>query len=111
MRDRTVAGCLQISRLRFITLEKWQRICGEAVAESESFARAQRRVRTSLGRKVKGLRISLEMTQAELADEAEIRRALVSDIERGKANPTLDSIVRLATALGVETAELLNFGR
>jgi DNA-binding XRE family transcriptional regulator len=45
----------------------------------------QRRVRTTLGRRVKDLRLSLKMTQADLADEAEIRRALVSEIERGEA--------------------------
>lgn len=78
------------------------------MSQSESFARAQRRVRTTLGRRVKDLRLSLKMTQADLADEAEIRRALVSEIERGEANPTLDSIVRIATALGVESAELFN---
>jgi transcriptional regulator with XRE-family HTH domain len=78
------------------------------VSQSESFARAQRRVRTTLGRRVKDLRLSLKMTQADLAEEAEIRRALVIEIERGGANPTLDSIIRIATALGVESAELFN---
>jgi transcriptional regulator with XRE-family HTH domain len=82
------------------------RIGGGAVSQSESFARAQRRVRTTLGRRVKDLRLSLKMTQADLAEEAEIRRALVIEIERGGANPTLDSIIRIATALGVESAEL-----
>jgi transcriptional regulator with XRE-family HTH domain len=48
------------------------------------------------------------MTQADLADRAESRRALISDIERGEANPTLDSVLRIAVALGVEPAELLN---
>ena len=109
--DRTVASWLEDPVFVLSRLSNGIRICGEAVAESESFARVQRRVRASLGRKVKDLRLSLEMTQTDLADEAEIRRALVSDIERGKANPTLDSIVRLATALGVEAAELLNLDR
>jgi transcriptional regulator with XRE-family HTH domain len=48
------------------------------------------------------------MSQEELADEAETRRALISQIERGEANPTLDSIVKIATALGVEIGELFN---
>lgn len=79
--------------------------------KSESFARTQRRVKAALGRKVKDLRRSLMMSQTDLAEDAGIRRALVSDIERRVANPTLDSIVRLATALGVEPADLLSAGR
>lgn len=51
------------------------------------------------------------MSQTDLAERARIRRALVSDIERKAANPTLDSLVRIATALGVETADLLGAGR
>lgn len=42
------------------------------------------------------------MSQADLADRTETRQALISEIERGEANPTLDSILRIATALGVE---------
>ena len=78
------------------------------MARCKSFARAQRRVRAALGRKIKDLRHSLQLSQADLAEDAGIRRALVSNIERGDANPTLDSIVRIATALGVEPAELLS---
>ena len=51
------------------------------------------------------------MSQTDLAEDAGIRRALVSDIERRAANPTLESIVRIATALGVEPADLLSDGR
>ncbi|WFU24972.1 helix-turn-helix transcriptional regulator [Bradyrhizobium sp. CB1717] len=74
---------------------------------AESLTRAQKRTRVTLGRKVKDLRLSLEMTQTDLAEEAEVRRALVSEVERGEANPTLDTIVRIAIALGVDAAELL----
>lgn len=81
------------------------------MAESESFVRAQRRVRATLGRNVRDLRVSLKLTQADLADHAETRRALVSELERGEANPTLDSIVQIATALGVEPAELFKLRR
>jgi transcriptional regulator with XRE-family HTH domain len=78
------------------------------VIESEAFARVQRRLRATLGRNVRNLRLSQRMTQADLADLAESRRALISDIERGEANPTLESLLRIAVALGVKPAELLN---
>ena len=41
-----------------------------------------------------------------LAEEAGVTQALVSAIERGRANPTLDSLERLALVLGVRVAEL-----
>jgi transcriptional regulator with XRE-family HTH domain len=76
------------------------------VIEPESFAKVQRRLRAILGRNVRKLRLSLGMTQSDLADRAEIRPALISDIERGETNATLDSVVRIAMALGIEPAEL-----
>ncbi|MGY3133420.1 transcriptional regulator with XRE-family HTH domain [Bradyrhizobium sp. USDA 4501] len=78
---------------------------------SDSFEGAQQRLRTVLGRNVRKLRLSLRMTQAELAERAESRRALISDIERGEANPTLDSVLRIAMALSVEASELLKARR
>jgi transcriptional regulator with XRE-family HTH domain len=88
-----------------------RRIPGGAVARSESFEKAQRRLRAALGRNVRKLRLSLGMTQAELAERAESRRALISDVERGEANPTIDSLLRIAMALKAEPAELLDQSR
>ena len=81
------------------------------MAQSESFSRTERRVKAALGRKIKDSRLSLGMSQTELAKRARVRRALVSDIERELANPTLDSLVRIARALGVELADLLSADR
>jgi transcriptional regulator with XRE-family HTH domain len=68
-------------------------------------------MKNNLGRKVRELRHSLKMSQEDLAEEAETRRALISDIERGEANPTLDSILKIAIALGVEPTELFESPR
>jgi DNA adenine methylase len=79
---------------------------------SPSMRRSARDViKINLGRKVKELRLSSKMSQADLADEAKTRRALISEIERGEANPTLDSIVSIATALGVDLADLFETRR
>lgn len=75
--------------------------------KSDAFASTRRRTKAALARKVKDLRRARTMSQAELAEMAGIRRALVSDIERGRANPTLDSLSRIATAFGIEPADLL----
>ncbi|MGY4432723.1 transcriptional regulator with XRE-family HTH domain [Bradyrhizobium sp. F1.13.1] len=78
------------------------------MARFESFEKVQGRVRAALGRNVRELRLSLRLSQADLADRAGTRRALVSDIERGETNATLDTIVRIARVLRVEAHQLLN---
>ncbi|MCS3928984.1 transcriptional regulator with XRE-family HTH domain [Bradyrhizobium elkanii] len=52
-------------------------------------------------------RLRKSWTQYDLADETRLRQALVSEIEAGKANPTLLSLHKIASALGVHVAELV----
>jgi transcriptional regulator with XRE-family HTH domain len=59
-----------------------------------------------LAKKVKSLRLARMMSQQDLASAADTRQALISSIENGDANPTLDSLIKLAHALGVEVGEL-----
>lgn len=60
-----------------------------------------------LGQNVREARRRAGMSQEQLAFEADMKRSYVSDLERGTRNPSLKAIGRLATALGVEPAELL----
>jgi len=46
------------------------------------------------------------LSQAELAARARITQALVSAIELSRANPTAESLDRIAAALGVGIGEL-----
>ncbi|WP_456671634.1 helix-turn-helix domain-containing protein [Bradyrhizobium sp. USDA 3256] len=46
-------------------------------------------------------------SQYDLADETRLRQALISQIEAGKANPTLLSLHKIASALGIHVAELV----
>jgi transcriptional regulator with XRE-family HTH domain len=57
--------------------------------------------RSVLARNVRKLRLARGFSQEDLAAEASTRQALVSEIEAGGANPTLDSLARLAEALHV----------
>jgi transcriptional regulator with XRE-family HTH domain len=50
----------------------------------------------------------LDMSQMELADKAKVQQPLISKLERGTGNPTIDSIEGIATALGVKVTELLD---
>ena len=65
-------------------------------------------VKNNLGRNVKELRLSSNMSQTDLAVKAKVRQSLISKMESGKGNPTLDSIVKIARALGVTVIELLD---
>jgi len=49
----------------------------------------------------------MQLSQEALAKRAGISRALVSDIEQGRANVTLGVIERLAIALGASVPDML----
>ncbi len=59
-----------------------------------------------LGRRIKTLRNRLHLTQDELSEKMDISPKYLSNIERGKENPTLDTLVRLSQSLKVEIWEL-----
>lgn len=59
-------------------------------------------IRLIMGDHIRQLRTDQNMTQQELADKAGITRANLSNIEAGKYNVSLDTLHKLATALGKE---------
>lgn len=60
-----------------------------------------------LGRNVRHYRRLRGMTQEEVGLSIDMERSYVSDLERGKRNPSVRAVGRLAEALGVEPFELL----
>ena len=60
-----------------------------------------------LGKNVRHYRQQRGMTQEELALSADMKRSYLSDMERGKRNPTVRALGRLALALELEPAALL----
>jgi transcriptional regulator with XRE-family HTH domain len=60
------------------------------------------------GRRVRALREAAGFSQEAFALRAGIDRSYYSVIERGRANVCLDTIAKIARALGVETAELFS---
>ena len=61
----------------------------------------------SFGRTVRERRVSLGLSQEELADRAGLHRTYVGSIERGERNPSLLNIARLARALKVNPSDLM----
>jgi transcriptional regulator with XRE-family HTH domain len=63
--------------------------------------------RAKLGIKVRQLRHGKGLTQEELAFAAEIDLTYVGGIERGRRNPSLSVMGRIADALGVSLRDLV----
>ncbi len=60
----------------------------------------------SFGKNVKRHREGKGLTQEKLAEKAELDPTYISGIERGVRNPSILSIVRIAKALGADSASL-----
>ena len=60
----------------------------------------------ALGRNVRRRRDARELTQEMLAEKSGLDPTYISDIERGRRNPGIKNVARLARALGLSTAEL-----
>ncbi|KLE31993.1 transcriptional regulator [Aurantiacibacter gangjinensis] len=61
-----------------------------------------------LGANVRRLRTKSAWSQEEYADRAGIHRTYVSDIERGRRNPTATIIEKLAEPFGIAPGRLLD---
>ena len=62
-----------------------------------------------LGSRIKEIRKRQRLSQEKLAERAGISAQYVSNIERGRENPTLDLLLRLADALKVSLGEMCDF--
>ncbi len=60
-----------------------------------------------IGRAVVFLRTMAQLTQVELAEMVEISSAYVSLIEREKRDPTIATVAKIASALGVSLGRLI----
>lgn len=59
-----------------------------------------------IGRRVAELRLVAELTQAALAARMKASQQFIGNVEQGRQNLTLYTLVRLANALGVRLADL-----
>ncbi len=80
-----------------------------ALWQRPGFAEAWDRVSPPfvLGDNVNRLRNERGLTQEALAQRAGMRQPRIAEIERGDANPRLDTLTRIALALGVPVWMLL----
>jgi transcriptional regulator with XRE-family HTH domain len=64
-------------------------------------------VRQRVGLNLQKLRRERGLSQEELADRANIHQTYLSGVERGKRNPTITVLQRIAEALGADIEDLV----
>lgn len=60
-----------------------------------------------VGLNVRDLRRGRDLTQEEVAHRADVNQTYLSDVERGKRNPSILVLSRIAAALSVDIEDLV----
>jgi DNA-binding XRE family transcriptional regulator len=68
-------------------------------------------LKRTIAYRLKAARMAKRLSQEELALEASVNRSYASALECGTANPAIGLLHRIATALDVEVADLLDHER
>ena len=66
-------------------------------------------VRKTFGENVRAVRLKLKKSQEELALDIEMDLTSINEIENGHRNPKLNTVFKIASALGVPSTKLLPF--
>jgi transcriptional regulator with XRE-family HTH domain len=61
-----------------------------------------------LGERIKQLRLAQNLTLKQVGEKAKVSATHLSEIERGKTSPTVGALARIARALGLEAARLVD---
>ncbi|MBV7531359.1 helix-turn-helix domain-containing protein [Chitinophaga sp. sic0106] len=61
-----------------------------------------------LGKKIKRLRVEAKMSTRDFADRVEISLSQLWEIETGKGNPTLKTLLAIATTLKTTVSDLID---
>ena len=66
-------------------------------------------IKQMIGARIKELRTKKGITQEHLSERMEINPKYLSSIERGKENPTLNTLIKLSESLEVDLGEIFSF--
>ena len=64
-------------------------------------------MRKLVGRNIRRIRVARQMTQEQFAEASGFSQQYISDLERGRRNPTVVSLYEMAQALDTTPVELL----
>lgn len=80
-------------------------------AQSQFAYGTSERGRKVFGVNVRSLRLAKGLSQEKLADLCNLHRTYIGPVERGEHNISIDSMERIADALGISVSEMLQPGR
>lgn len=63
----------------------------------------------AFGKRVAELRKNAGLSQEQFAFKCDVDRTYIGIIERGEKSPTLNTIVKIANALGINKSELFDY--
>ena len=63
-----------------------------------------------IGRRVRDLRATMGLTQAQVAERADLTRATINRIEQGRTIPGIGTLARVAEAIGVTEEQITGHG-
>jgi len=66
-------------------------------------------IKKKLGLRISRLRADAHMSQQNLAERTKLNINMINRIEKGDRAPSLKSLEKIAEALGIDPAEILNF--
>jgi transcriptional regulator with XRE-family HTH domain len=76
-------------------------------AQEGDFPPELQQLLTSIGERIKELRVQRGLTQKDLAEECDLKQPYVFELERGAANLTMKTLLRVSNAFGVTPRDLL----
>ena len=66
-------------------------------------------IKEQVGKRIKELRLSKNMSQEEFADKCDLDRTYITSLERGKRNVSLINLEKIANAFEMSLSEFFNF--
>ncbi len=88
-----------------IEFESFRKIVEAALRKQGVLRNLETEINQAIGNKIRGLRISKELTLKQLAGRSNLSVSLISQIERAESSASLSSLYKIATALNVRMAD------
>ena len=89
-------------------LHWWDSIYRTLIGKEDKISAKQRsKFLRFIGKQIQSARLKKEWSQKDLSDRVNTEQRLISEIENGKANITMETLLKLARALEIDTINLL----
>lgn len=74
-----------------------------------SYSKQDKAILEQVGNRIRELRATIDLSQEKLAFACEMDRTYIGSVERGERNISVINLNKIAKALNVHPADLLNF--